>query len=360
MIRDRTAIRPRVRAGGALAATALIGACLVFASCSRGGSGAAAGSGAQSAGASGESAQGAPADSGAGVVAGVPVKVAAVERAGLDVIVRAPGHTEALRQDRMRAPFAARLVSLRVTDGDRVSAGQPIAELVAKSSEAALQGARSLLETAGTAQDSADARRALAIAEQNVVRQPLTSPAAGVVLSHAAETGDYVDEGEVLATIAEEGGVYFGADVPQGDLAGIRPGQEATIEMPATGGAVGAVVHGVLPAASSQNLSAPVRLDFTPPRPELTVGLFGTARIVIGRHEDAQVVPAGAVLRDDVTGASSVALIENGKAHWVKVETGIREGDRVEILQPPLPPGGQVVTEGLVGLPEGAAVRVEP
>ncbi|MEJ2679751.1 MAG: efflux RND transporter periplasmic adaptor subunit [Gemmatimonadota bacterium] len=290
----------------------------------------------------------------------VPVRVDTVAMENLDVVVTAPGRTEALRQDRVRAPFPARLVSLRVTDGDRVKAGEVVAEVESKNSEAALRGARQMLASARTAQDSADAHRAVELAQRGLVRQALRAPTAGVVLSHAAETGDYVDEGEVLVTIAEAGAVYFDAQVSQSDVARIRPGQHATIDMPAAGGPVTAVVHGVLPSASSENLSAPVRLDFQPAHPGLSVGLFGTAHIVVAQRKDAIVVPAASVLRDDVTGVSRIAEIRpDGTAHWVVVQTGVQQGTRVEILSPRLAPGTRVVTDGQVGLPEGAKVQVE-
>lgn len=290
----------------------------------------------------------------------VPVQVDTVAVENLNVVVTAPGRTEALRQDRVRAPFGARLVSLRVTDGDRVSAGDVVALVESKNSEAALRGAQQMLAAARTAQDSADARRAVAVAQRDLVRQALRAPAAGMVLSHGAETGDYVDEGEVLVTIAESGTVFFDAQVSQSDVSRIRPGQHATIDMPAAGDSLRAVVHGVLPSASSENLSAPVRLDFQPARPNLAVGLFGTAHIIVAHRLNAAVVPASSVLRDDVTGVSRVAEVKSdGTAHWVVVQTGVQQGDRVEIVSPRLVAGTRVVTDGQVGLPEGATVQVE-
>lgn len=293
--------------------------------------------------------------------AGTPVRAAPIERADLEVIVTAPGRTDALRQDRIRAPFSARLVVLGVTDGDKVTAGRVVAEVVSKNSEAARQGAEQMLAAARSAQDSADAERAIQIAGQTLVRQPLHAPAAGIVLSHAAEAGDYLDEGEVLLTIAEAGAVSFNAQVTQSDLARVRPGQRASVDMPAAGPApVGAVVHGVLPAASSQTLSAPVRLDFSPPRPDLAPGFFGTASIVVGRQRNAIVVSAAAVLRDDVTGTSRIAVIDAGSiAHWVIVEIGAQQGDRIAITSPPLVPGQRVIVQGQVGLPDSTRVQVE-
>ena len=292
----------------------------------------------------------------------VPVRADTIRQMDLDVVVTAPGRTEALKQDRVRAPFASHLVALRVTDGDHVKAGEDVAQVVSKDSEAALEGARQMLAAAGNAADSADAQRAIDVAQRQLVGRPLRAPADGIVLSHGAEVGDYLDEGEVLLTIAEAGAVFFDAQVSQSDLGLVKPGQEASIELPAIGdGPAGAVVHAILPSASSDNLSAPVRLDFRPARPNITVGLFGTASIVAGHHQNAVTVPPSAVLRDDVSGVSRVAVLDSTgtTAHWVVVKTGIQQDGHLEITSPKLPVGQLVVVDGQVGLPDSSRVSIQ-
>ena len=309
----------------------------------------------------GGDADGEATSSGTPTATNVPVQVATVRTKDLDIVVTAPGQTEALRRDRIRAPYASRLKSLRVSDGDRISKGQVIAVIVSKDSEAALEGAKQMLSMARTAADKADAERAVEVAKRSLVEQSLTAPADGVILSHAAESGDYVDVNEVLVTVAETATVYFNAQVAQSEVGGVRPGQSASIDMPAKGGTpLGARVRGLLPMASSRNFSAPVRLDFSPARRDVPLGLFGTAHIVIGQHKGATVVPARAVLRDDVTGKTRVAIIKSGDvAHWLSVDAGLREGGEVEIVKPAIAAGTRVITDGQVGLPEGARVVAE-
>jgi membrane fusion protein (multidrug efflux system) len=248
-----------------------------------------------------------------------------------------------------------------VADGDRVELDQVLAVVVAKNSAAALEGAEQMLAVAHTVADEADARRAIELARSQLVQQTLRAPTAGIVLSHSAETGDYVDESEVLLTLAPEGAVFFDAQVAQSDVNRVRAGQVARIDLPAISAEpVSAVVHGNLPVASSENFSAPVRLDFSPARTHVEVGLFGEASIVVGTRADATVVPADAVLRDDVNGVSRIALVESGVAHWVTVDTGVQQGGNVEILHPPIELGARVVTDGQVGLPDGVKVVVQP
>jgi RND family efflux transporter MFP subunit len=289
-----------------------------------------------------------------------PVRVAEVMRATLFVTVSGPGRTAALREVRVRAPFTGRLVALSIADGDTVQSGAPIGTLVAQSSDAALEGARAMLSAARSEQERVDARRALELAESGLVRQPLRAPAAGVVLSHAANAGDFVAEGDEIATVADASSVVFVAQLSQSDLRGILPGQAAVVELAAESQAVPGLVHGVLPTASAENLNAPVRIDFSPARRDLRVGLFGTARITVGQHRDVLVVPASAVLRDDVTGVARAAtLTEQGVVRWVEVTIAARQGDALEVSAPALQPGVRVIVSGHVGLPEGTRVRIE-
>lgn len=292
--------------------------------------------------------------------AAVPVRVAAIERVRLADEVVAPGKTAALVQEKIRAPFAGTLTELSVTDGDRVRKGQTLGAVVSRDSEAALAGAREMERRASSEAEKADAARAVALAERGLVRSAFAAPADGVVLAHAAARGDRVSEDQEILTIADAASVAFLADVPQSDLARVRPGQPATIEISGRPGRVAGRVHDVLPAASPSDFTAPVRIDLPGLDGVPPLGLFGTARIAVAEVRDAVVVPESALLRDDLRGTARIALVENGRARWVPVTPGLRSRGLVQIAAPELPPEARVVVSGQVGLPEGAAVAESP
>lgn len=249
---------------------------------------------------------------GGGAAAGTPVAVALVRRATLPVTVSGPGRTDAVRVVHVRAPFTGTLVALRVTDGDRVDSGAVLGTLVARNSEAAVTGAQAMVAAARSPADTVDARRALALAERALVRRAITAPVTGLVVSHTANQGDLVNEDGDLLTIAAAGTVVFLADIPQPDLPRVRPGQRATVELTAGTTPLAGVVHAILPSASSDNLTAPVRVDFAGPGAPSTLGLFGAAHIVVGTVRDAVVVPEAALLRDDVYGTTRLAVVTPG------------------------------------------------
>jgi len=291
---------------------------------------------------------------------GTPVKVAAVERATLALTVSGQGRTEALAQQKIRAPFKGILRELRVADGDRVRKGQVLVVLVAQESQAALTGAQALLRAAQTPEEQGDARRALQLARRGLVPAYLRAPEAGVIVSHGADEGSLVAEAQDLVSMAAGDSFVFRADVVQTDLGRIRAGQPAEVHLATGSSTYSGTVHGVLPAASANDLTAPVRIDFSSSTLPERLGLFGTAIITVGVRQEVPIVPAPAVLRDDITGLSQLAVVSQGKAHWQRVSTGLAQGGRVEITEPPLQPGTQVIVQGQVGLPDGAPVQVEP
>jgi len=291
--------------------------------------------------------------------AAVPVRVAAAGRMNVTDVVSGPGRTAAFSQLKVRAPFAGTLMELSVVDGDTVVRGQALGSIVSRDSEAALSGARDMKRQATSSADQRDADRAVALAEKNLIRVPLLSSVDGRVLSRAASPGDRLSEDQEILAIEDAASVAFVADFPQGDLGRVRPGEKATLEFGVRAAAVDGVVRTVLPSANPADFTAPVRIDFDNRQRRLPLGVFGTARVTVGRRENVLAVPDEAVLRDDVSGVSRVALVKEGRALWTVVTTAARQAGRTEILSG-VGEGDQVIVSGQVGLPDGSPVSVRP
>lgn len=290
-----------------------------------------------------------------------PVHMATVQRGNIAISVSGPGRTDALDLQKIHAPFTGTLTSLRIVVGDHVGNGQVIGSIVAQPSQAAVSGAQTMANLATTPTQRSDAARALELARQNLVEMPLRTSRAGTVISRGASQGDLVSAGDSIASIAAAGSITFVARIAQGDLMQVRPGQRAMVTLAGQANPVDGVVHGLLPADTS-GVAVPVRIDFrgapVAAGAAVQTGLFGTAQIVVGEHTGVSIVPAEAVLRDDITGISQVALVTAAnKAHWVTVTTGATAGDMIEIVSPALTAGQRVIVSGQVGLPEGSGVR---
>jgi multidrug efflux pump subunit AcrA (membrane-fusion protein) len=293
--------------------------------------------------------------------ASTPVRTAVVSRQALQVLVSGPGHTDAIEQQKISAPFRGTIQRLLVVDGDHVKTGQVVGTILAQNSEAAIAGAQSMLGAAKNPGEKRDAERALEIARAGAVVAPLRVPESGVVVSHGASEGELVNDQQAILSIAATDSIVFVASIAQTELAKIHPGEGASLEVASRPDPLHGTVHGILPSASTTDLRAPVRLDFSPVQTRLQLGLFGTAHIVVDEKADALVVPTAAVLRDDVQGTTRIAFVDaSNRAHWRIVTTGITQGDKTEIVSPPITVGERVIVEGQVGLAEGAPVAPSP
>jgi multidrug efflux pump subunit AcrA (membrane-fusion protein) len=290
----------------------------------------------------------------------VPVRVAKVARATLSDVVSSPGRTAALAQQKIRAPFAGTLTELTVADGDRVTRGMAVGTVVSRDSEAAVAGAREMVREAKTPTEKQDGERALALAERALVKTRIVAPTDGIVFSHAAAKGDRLSEDQEILTIADASSIVFLADVAQSDLNRVRPGQGVEVSLPGRSTPLLGRVHDVLPGANTADFTVPVRVDLPALRAVPPLGLFGTARITVGQRRGAMVVPDAALIHDDVTGSTRIALAQDGRARWVDATVGLHGPQGTEITAPPLREGQIVVVSGQVGLPDGAAVTVRP
>jgi RND family efflux transporter MFP subunit len=295
-------------------------------------------------------------------LAATPVHMAVVQRGDIAITVSGPGRTDALEFQNVRAPFTGIVTSVRYNVGDHVGSGQVVASIVNQPSQAALIGAQAMVSSASTAAQRSDAERALVLAKQNLVTTQLRAPRGGVVVSRGASQGDLVSQGDSILDIASANSIVFVARIAQTDLTQIRSGQSVRLTLPGQLGPVPGIVHGLMPADSNGSMAVPVRIDVSrniqAAGVPVQTGLFGTAEITVGQKFGVPIVPATAVLRDDITGISRVAVVsDKDRVHWVTVSVGVTQGGNVEIVSPALVAGQRVIVSGLVGLPEGSKVR---
>jgi membrane fusion protein (multidrug efflux system) len=182
--------------------------------------------------------------SGGGGQAQAVVQQASGQRASLDAQITAAGaNATKAKQDlaRMEDLAAKQVVSKMQLDGARAAAEAASANVVAlerqqsaaggtvAGAEAGVRLANARLQAAQAARDNA----ALQLSYTNV-----TAPAAGIVSKKQVERGQLVQAGQPLYTIVADTGVFITANFKETQLADIRVGQPAEIEVDGYRGAV--------------------------------------------------------------------------------------------------------------------------
>lgn len=284
-----------------------------------------------------------------------------------------------------------RLAEIRASVGDQVSAGQILAVFAPEAVQADVAAARAALAEAeaNAADASANAARARSLqssgalssqqinqyltgeqtamarvdsAKANLAAQQLRlrhtelrAPDDGVISARTATVGAVVGAGTELFRMIRQGRLEWRAEVTANELASIKPGNTALVTT-ANGSQLKGVVRMIAPTVDPQTRSALVYVDLPKDDKMLAAkaGMFARGEFELGASSALTVPQQSVVVRD---GFSYVfRLNPDSRVTQLKVRTGRRLGERVEILDA-LAPSAQVVVSGAGFLNDGDLVK---
>jgi len=294
----------------------------------------------------------------------VAVRTAPVIRGNMETVVTATGSTDAVRREKIVAPIAGSLLSLKVLEGVPVRRGDVLAVIQPKETRAAITGAGALLRGAHTEEERAEAARAMQLALDGQNNLEVESTIDGVVATRSATEGELVAENAELMTVVDLSTLIFVADVPLRDVELVRAGQRAAVSFQSIPGElfVGKV-DAVNPRSDPGSQTVRVRIGFTGgdshTRALLRSEMSGVARIVTGTHAGVLIVPKSALLRNDETDTYTIALATaDSLARVLPVRVGARTDSTAEVSAGGLLPGMRVIVEGNFALAD--STRIAP
>jgi len=285
------------------------------------------------------------------------------------------------------------LAEVLVNVGDRVKAGQVLArfapetvaaevaqaraalmEAEANAAEAAANADRArTLEASGalsqqqinqflTAEQTAKARVAAAkamLAAQQVRQRhvQVTAPDAGIISARSATVGAVVPAGTELFRLIRQGRLEWRAEVTASELGRIQPGIGATVTA-ANGAVLPGKVRMIGPTVDPQSRAALVYVDLQKPAegtPPAVAGMFARGEFDLGTSSALTVPQQAIVFREGFSYVFRVGA--DNRVQQVKVQTGRRIGDRVEVLQG-VKGDAVLVASGAGFLNDGDLVRI--
>ncbi|MEW5890227.1 MAG: efflux RND transporter periplasmic adaptor subunit [Pseudomonadota bacterium] len=292
----------------------------------------------------------------------------------------------------VKAKVAGEIKELTVREGDAVRAGQVIgridpteasAQLAEKKAdlEAAraqldvatrnLATQRALLERNFISQTAFDSTRgnyqvavarlkaaeaAVAVAAKVLRDTALVAPIDGVVAARNAQRGERVAVDARVVTLVDVRRLELSAPLPAAEIAAVQVGQDIEFRVDGFDGRVfTGRVERINPAAAAGSRSIEVYGVIDNPDHLLRGGLFAEGRLIVGRSDQALVVPAGAVREE--RGERFVYVLDQGRLARRAVTLGLRDADQVQVLSG-LRAGERVVRHNLGTLNEGAQAQI--
>lgn len=238
------------------------------------------------------------------------------------------------------ATGSGEVVSLNVSTGSRVSAGQVLATLGGSSAQTSLENASISLQ---------NAQLSLQNAQDALDNYTITAPISGTVIEKNFKAGDTIDNnsltaaGGTLAVLYDMSTLTFEMKIDEKDINKVKVGQEVTITADAV---EGVTFSGVVDTVNingttvSGQTNYPVTVVINDPQ-DLKPGMNVSADIIVERAGTVLCVPVDAVNRGSdkptVQVAQEGALDENGnvvdpsKLETREVTLGRNDNDNIEI-----------------------------
>jgi multidrug efflux pump subunit AcrA (membrane-fusion protein) len=183
----------------------------------------------------------------------------------------------------------------------------------------------------------------------------IRSPINGVVTDRPTYSGETPPPGVPMLTIMDTSSVIAKAHIPQDQAAQLKTGDTATMK-----GAGDIEVDGrvtlVSPALDPNSTTVEVWVEASNADGRLRPGSSVTLEMAAQTVNDAIVVPASALLKSP-EGSTTLMIVANNKAEQKEVETGIREGNSVQITKG-LAGNETVIVNGSYALPDKTRVKI--
>jgi membrane fusion protein, multidrug efflux system len=286
--------------------------------------------------------------------------IASARRTELASLLPVSGGLRAVNSAMVRAKVAAEVREVAVREGDRVSAGQLLVRLddtefvwrlrqaedqaaAAKAqldiAERTLANNKALVDQgfiSKTALDTAvssaagamaslqAARAAAELSRKAVADAVLRAPLAGLVAQRLVQPGERVAVDARLVEIVDLSSIELEAALAPDDVAGVRVGQMASVQMDGLAEPIKARVVRINPStqAGTRAVMTYLALDAqSPHHAAVRQGLFARGSIELER-KSALVVPASALRLDQAR--PYVLVVEAGKVAQRSVTTGLR------------------------------------
>ena len=272
---------------------------------------------------------------------------------------------DVVRRGQVLATFAAETMEVELAQ-QRAAVAEAEATLAEASANAerakSLQATGALSEATinqyltaeRTARARLDAQRAATRARQLRVSQTaVLAPDDGVISTRSATVGAVLPAGQELFRMIRKGRLEWRAEVASADLAGIRPGMQATV-VPPSGSPLVGTVRMVAPTVDAQTRNGLVYVDL-PGGGSARAGMFARGEFEVGESSALTLPQTAVLLREGFSYVMQVG--PDGKIAERKVQTGRRVGDRIEVVSG-LPADARVVAQGGGFLADGDLVRV--
>ena len=201
----------------------------------------------------------------------------------------------------------------------------------------------------------AQRRSEVELARQQLADTVVIAPLDGAVSQRQASPGEFLAAGASMATLVRIHPLRLRVSVPEREAADIRAGQAVRLTIEGDTTVYGGRVVRMAPIVQELNRTLTVEAEVPNERGHLRPGAFARAEIITDAAQPVLTVPGSALVV--FAGVEKVLVVRGGKTTEVRVQTGRRLGEEIEVVE-----GlkrGEMVVDRPGNLTGGQAVTVK-
>jgi hypothetical protein len=179
----------------------------------------------------------------------------------------------------------------------------------------------------------------------------------GLIIQVDHQKGDYIQDGEALATISNRNSLVFILNLPYEYTQLMSSNHNIQIELP-DGQKLNGSLAGTMPAVDSlaQTQQYIVKVSSANLIPE---GLIAKVKLIKVNRPNAQVLPKSAVLANETEDEFWVMkMINDSTAVKINVKKGIENNNLIEVIAPKFNKSDRIITTGNYGIADTAKVKI--
>ena len=173
-------------------------------------------------------------------------------------------------------------------------------------------------------------RSELELARQQLVDTTLVSPFDGAVSARQAAVGEYLAAGAPVATLVRTHPLRLRLPVPEREAVGVRVGHSVRLSVEGDATVYQGKVVRLSPIVQEQNRTLLVEAEVPNPNAVLKPGAFARAEIVTEGSQPVIRIPAASLVT--FAGIEKVLAVRQGKIVEIRVQTGRRANDSIEVV----------------------------
>lgn len=310
--------------------------------------------------------------------ASIPVEIGTAVPGLIEAAYRGTATLEAEDEATVNAKTGGVIEQVLAEEGERVRAGQVLAQLETDRLRLEVVRAKAALDKL-----EQDYKRNESVYQRNLVSREayertkfelegaraahdlarlalrdaeVRAPFDGVVSQRHIKVGNMIQPGSPTFRVTRMDRLQAQIYVPERDIHKLAAGQPASLSVDAWPGKIftGSILR-VNPVVDAGTGTVKVTVAMTQGQPALKPGMFGRVEILYDRHENALLIPRDAVLTEDAR--HSVFVVKDGRAQRRPVSLGYSDARHYEVLDG-VAAGDQLVVTGQASLKDDSKVEV--